>query len=204
MLARTLPFLLLATTSILAADPPNAVAADFKAEEIATDLTIGYAVITADVNGDKKPDIVVVDQKRVVWYENPSWKPHTIIKGLTKPDNVCICALDIDKDGQLDFVLGADWKPFDTKQGRHPPMAQARQDVRRGMERPPHRRRADRPPDQDRLDRRQDAERLRVSPAHGRQLDGGGQLGRRPARARVVIPRADRPARRPVGAESHF
>ena len=89
----------------------------FKMQEIATDLTVGYAVIVADINGDGKPDIVVVDSKRVVWYENPTWKCRTIITGKTKPDNVCIAALDIDGDGQLDLVLGADWAPFNTKTG---------------------------------------------------------------------------------------
>jgi hypothetical protein len=86
----------------------------FETQEIAKDLKIGYAVITADVNGDKKPDIVVVDKERVVWYENPTWKVHTIITGKTKPDNVCIAAADIDGDGQIDFVLGAGWRPADT------------------------------------------------------------------------------------------
>ena len=89
----------------------------FKMEEIATDLTVGYAVIVADINDDKKPDIVVVDSKRVVWYENPTWKVRTIIGARTKPDNVCITALDIDGDGHLDLVVGADWRPFDTKTG---------------------------------------------------------------------------------------
>lgn len=89
----------------------------FKTQEIATDLTVGYAVIAADINGDKKPDIVVVDSKRVVWYENPTWKPRVIIGQKTRPDNVCIAAHDIDGDGQLDLVLGADWKPFNTKEG---------------------------------------------------------------------------------------
>lgn len=110
-----LPLTLLALTPpFVAADPafPR-----FKAQEIATDLTVGYAVTVADVNEDGKPDIVVVDSKRVVWYENPTWKVHTIISGKTKPDNVCIAALDIDGDGHLDFVLGADWKPFNTKEG---------------------------------------------------------------------------------------
>jgi hypothetical protein len=97
-----------------AADP---VFPKFKPQEIATDLTVGYAVITADVNDDKKPDIVVVDSKRVVWYENPTWKVHTIIAGKTKPDNVCIAAHDIDGDGHVDFVLGADWNPSNTKTG---------------------------------------------------------------------------------------
>ncbi len=87
-------------------------------QEIATDLGVGYAVIVADINEDKKPDIVVVDTERVIWYENPTWKVHTIIsKGKTKKDNVCIAALDIDGDGHLDLVLGADWKPFNTKTG---------------------------------------------------------------------------------------
>ncbi len=100
------------TAPVMAADFPQ-----FKMQEIATDLTVGYAVIAADINGDKKPDLVVVDSKRVVWYENPTWKMHTVITGKTKPDNVCVAALDIDGDGQLDLVLGADWKPFNTKEG---------------------------------------------------------------------------------------
>lgn len=87
----------------------------FKIEEFATDLTIGYAVTIADVNGDKKPDIVVVDQHRVVWYENPTWKVRTILQGKTKPDNVCIAAADIDGGGDVEFVVGAGWKPSDTQ-----------------------------------------------------------------------------------------
>ena len=104
--------LLLLLSTIPAADPVGF--PKFETQEIAKDLKIGYAVITADVNGDGKPDIVVVDKERVVWYENPTWKMHTIITGKTKPDNVCIAAVDIDGDGKIDFVLGAGWKPFDT------------------------------------------------------------------------------------------
>src|SRR5262249_3317397 len=89
----------------------------FEMQEIAKDLGVGYAVLLVDVNGDGKKDIVVVDQKRVVWYENPTWKRRIIIENQTKPDNVCIAAYDIDGDGQIDFALGADWRPFDTKDG---------------------------------------------------------------------------------------
>jgi len=84
----------------------------FKIQELETGLGVGYAVVIADVNNDGKPDIVVVDQTRVIWFENPTWKKRIIIEGGTKPDNVCIAAYDIDRDGQIDFALGAEWKPF--------------------------------------------------------------------------------------------
>jgi hypothetical protein len=95
----------------------SAVFPRFRMQELDTSLKVGYAVLLVDLNGDRKPDIVVVDTNRVVWYENPTWKRRSIIEGQTKPDNVCIAAADIDGDGQLDLALGADWKPFNTKAG---------------------------------------------------------------------------------------
>ena len=101
-----------------AADKPAAATfPEFEMQEIAKDLGVGYAVLPADVNADGKPDLVVVDQKRVVWYENPTWKQRLILDKTTQRDNVCIAAADIDGDGQLAFALGADWRPFDTKTG---------------------------------------------------------------------------------------
>lgn len=87
---------------------------NFRVHQIASDLTIGYAVVTADIDGDKKSDIVVVDKHRVVWYQNPTWQARTILQGQTKPDNVCITPIDITGDGLPELVLGAAWKPFDT------------------------------------------------------------------------------------------
>jgi hypothetical protein len=89
--------------------------AQFRMVQLPEKIGVGYAVLLVDVNGDGKKDIVVVDQTRVIWFENPTWKMHTIIKGLTKPDNVCIAAHDIDGDGKLDFALGANWNPANTK-----------------------------------------------------------------------------------------
>ncbi|MFN0052302.1 MAG: FG-GAP repeat domain-containing protein [Planctomycetales bacterium] len=68
-----------------------------------------YAVTLADVDGDKKPDVVAVSENRVVWYHNPDWKPRVIIADATERDNVCIAPHDIDGDGQIDFALGAGW-----------------------------------------------------------------------------------------------
>jgi hypothetical protein len=112
----------LAAVAALVAWPAVVAAAElpkFKTQEIDTGLKIGYAVITTDIDGDKKPDIVVVDQHKVVWYKNPGkqsgeWKKYTILDGKTKSDNVCIAAIDIDGDGLPELVVGAAWKPFDT------------------------------------------------------------------------------------------
>ncbi|MCS7014869.1 MAG: VCBS repeat-containing protein [Gemmatales bacterium] len=87
----------------------------FEMQEIDRSLKVGYAVLLADVNNDRRADIVVVDTHRVIWFENPHWKMHYILKGETKPDNVCLAAHDIDGDGRLDFALGAGWRPFDTR-----------------------------------------------------------------------------------------
>src|SRR5262245_34199167 len=99
---------LVVASAAVSADPP---VVRFETQEIAKDLTIGYAVAVADINEDGKPDIVVVDKHRVLWYENPTWKPHVILQGKTKPDNVCLALLDIDGDKHLDIVLGAGWNP---------------------------------------------------------------------------------------------
>src|SRR5947209_2507183 len=115
ILAITLTFA--AFTHITAADEPAVTFPNFRVQELDTSLKVGYAVLLVDLNGDGKKDIVVVDTTRVVWYENPTWKRRIIIEGQTKPDNVCIAAHDIDGDGQLDLALGADWKPFNSKDG---------------------------------------------------------------------------------------
>ncbi len=125
----------------------NAMAGElaFRTQEIGAGLTVGYAVSVVDMNNDHKPDIVVVDTQRVIWYENPTWRLHTVIEGATKKDNVCIAPYDIDGDGRLDFALGADWRPFDTRMGgtvqwvERPPQAEAEGAVAG----PPDRRRTD-------------------------------------------------------------
>jgi hypothetical protein len=87
----------------------------FRAQEIDHTLTVGYGVLLVDLNNDRKPDVVVADSKRVIWFENPSWQMHTILAGQTAPDNVAIAPIDMLGKGRTDLVLGAGWKGYNTK-----------------------------------------------------------------------------------------
>lgn len=98
-------------TLALAADftPPK-----FEAQVIDDKVAIGYATAIADVDGDGKPDILLVDKKQYAWFHNPDWKKHIIAENVTKQDNVCIAARDIDGDGKCEIAIGAEWNPGDT------------------------------------------------------------------------------------------
>ncbi len=88
----------------------------FTGVELPTKLGVGYAVRLIDMNDDKRLDICIVDQQRILWLENPTWTEHVLIENQTKKDNVCFAPLDIDGDGKLDFAVGADWT-LNTKEG---------------------------------------------------------------------------------------
>jgi hypothetical protein len=89
----------------------------FKDQELPIKLGVGYAVRLIDMNADQRLDIAIVDTDRILWLENPNWNEHVILQGQTKKDNVCFAPHDIDGDGNIDFAVGADWRPFDTMTG---------------------------------------------------------------------------------------
>lgn len=108
--------LLLATTTAAIAAPPEP---KFTAQDIDKTVKIGYGTAVADVDGDKLPDILLADARQIRWYKNPGkrnveWPRHIIAEELTKNDNVCIAAQDIDGDGKCEVAIGAEWNPGDT------------------------------------------------------------------------------------------
>lgn len=86
----------------------------FRTVDVDTKIEIGYGVTVADVDGDKKPDIVLADKNQIVWYRNPTWEKFVIAEKLTQLDNVCVAAADIDGDGKAEIAVGAGWNPNDT------------------------------------------------------------------------------------------
>ena len=84
--------------AVLAAAIP-AYAIDFTGQVIATDLRGGYQVVAADMNKDGKPDLIALasGMTELYWFENPSWKRHTIAGSLKQMINVA--ARDLDGDG---------------------------------------------------------------------------------------------------------
>lgn len=107
------PLTTLVTCLAIVASATNIPAADlqFRDQELPTKLTVGYAVRLLDMNGDRRLDIAIVDSDRILWLENPNWNEHVILPGQTKKDNVCFAPYDIDRDGHVDFAVGAAWQP---------------------------------------------------------------------------------------------
>ena len=89
-------------------------AQNFKTQVIDDKVSIGYGLAIGDVDGDKKPDILLADKKQFVWYRNGDWKRFVMVENLTESDNVCIAARDIDGDGKVEVAVGAQWNPSET------------------------------------------------------------------------------------------
>jgi len=106
---KTFVCVLFALASMVLAVEPK-----FRTQEIDGKVGIGYGLQLADMNGDKKTDIILCDKDKVVWYENPTWKKHQISGHLTKRDHVCIAARDLDGDGKAEIAVGAQWNIGET------------------------------------------------------------------------------------------
>jgi hypothetical protein len=92
----------------------SAPAPNFQEQVIDSSIGIGYGIAIGDVDGDKKPDILLADKSQIVWYRNGDWKKSVIAEHLTQFDNVCIAARDLDGDGKVEVAVGAQWNPSET------------------------------------------------------------------------------------------
>lgn len=102
--------ILVAPMAVAAAVEPK-----FEAQTIDAAIAIGYGLAIGDVDGDGKDDILLADKKEFVWYRNPGWERHVMVKNLTLHDNVCLAARDLDGDGKVEVAVGANWNAGETE-----------------------------------------------------------------------------------------
>lgn len=106
-----LPLLLL----WLMADPAAAPTSlpSFDARPIVTGLGMGYQVVLADLNRDRRPDVIVVDERasELAWYENPTWARHVIVRGVPRPINLDTHDLDADGVPEIAFAYRFETNP---------------------------------------------------------------------------------------------
>ncbi len=79
------------------------------------DFPGGYQVEAADVNGDRRIDVIGLGTT-VAWLESPSWRKHPITAGLTR-DNIDLAAYDIDGDGKLEIAIASQFQLDDSNAG---------------------------------------------------------------------------------------
>ena len=108
---RVLLAILFCSSPLLGADVP---ALRVRPQTIDPAIQIGYGLAIADVDGDRKDDVLLADAKQIVWYRAPKWEKFVMAENLTPKDNVCIAARDVDGDGKAEVAVGAEWAPNDT------------------------------------------------------------------------------------------
>ena len=69
----------LLSLQVVAAPPePN-----LRALNVDTNIAIGYGLALADVDGDRRIDILLCEKSQIAWYQNPSWQKYIIAEKLT-------------------------------------------------------------------------------------------------------------------------
>jgi hypothetical protein len=97
---------------------PTAYSQKFDRHEIDSDLPGGYQVEVADINGDKKPDIVALGGSTCAWYENPTWKKRIVTTGNQTPGIISSAAADLDGDGKAEIAIGYEFEMSEPTRGK--------------------------------------------------------------------------------------
>lgn len=97
---------------------PPAYSQQFDRHVIDADLPGGYQVETADVNGDKKPDIIALGGSTCAWYENPTWKKRIVTSGNQTPGIISTATADLDGDGKAEIAIAYDFEMNNSGRGK--------------------------------------------------------------------------------------
>ena len=90
----------------------------FDRRVIDPDLPDGYQVEVADVNGDKKPDIIALGGSTCAWYENPTWKKRIVSAGKQTPGIISTATADLDGDGKAEIAIAYEFEMNEPMRGK--------------------------------------------------------------------------------------
>ena len=96
----------------------TAEAQDFERVLIDGDFPGAYQVEVADVNGDKKPDVIAVGGGTCAWYENPSWKKRIVSDGKQTPGIISSATADWGGDGKAEIAIAFEFAMNEPKRGK--------------------------------------------------------------------------------------
>src|SRR5438045_2110717 len=72
---------------------------------IDADFPGAYQVEVADVNGDRRPDVIAVGGSTCAWYENPTWKKRVVSGPKQTPGIISSATADLDGDGKAEIAI---------------------------------------------------------------------------------------------------
>jgi hypothetical protein len=98
--------------------PRAALAVEFERIVIDDSFPGAYQVEVADVNGDKKPDVIAVGGGTCAWFENPTWKKRIVTGPKQSPGIISSATADLDGDGKAEIAIAYEFsmnEPFKGK-----------------------------------------------------------------------------------------
>jgi hypothetical protein len=69
-----------------------------------------YQVEVADVNGDRRPDVIAVGGSTCAWYENPTWKKRIVATGQLTPGIISSATADLDGDSKAEIAIAFEFQ----------------------------------------------------------------------------------------------
>jgi hypothetical protein len=89
---------------------PTAYSQEFDRIVIDANFPGAYQVEVADVNGDKKPDVIAVGGGTCAWYENPNWKKRIVTGPKQAPGVISSATADVDGDGKAEIAIAYEFE----------------------------------------------------------------------------------------------